>query len=95
MQKYIWFKETFIGKKLRFFKKTIILSPAYAKKWALISSLHFNPQSSYRFSHLKRLPFPSQRLFKTKNPLDDFNITEDPLSEIISEKNRQYCNAWL
>ena len=86
MQKYMLFKETFIGKMLRFLKKTIILSPVYAKKWALISSLHFKPQSSYRFSHTKRLPLPSQRLLKTNNPLDDFNITEDPLSEEISEK---------
>jgi hypothetical protein len=86
MQKSMWFKETFIGKRLRFIKKIMVVSPVYVKKWALISSLHFNPKSSHGFSHMKRLPLPSQRLFKTSNPLDDFNITEDPLSEEISEK---------
>ena len=63
------YQETRVWKGLRFAKRTIVNSYFSGKKWMLISSLHFSPKLTYLFSHVKRLPFPHQRIEKTDNPL--------------------------
>jgi len=77
------YKETVVWRGLRFLYNAAITFKVNLMRWLLVRAIHVYPQHAHLFSYMKRLPSSDQRIPKTDNPLDDFDIIEDPLSSEI------------
>jgi hypothetical protein len=82
-----WYKQTLLWKVLRSGKRFYFHSIINVQQIIFIFLIQFFPRYAYFLSRMNRLIPPHQRLNKTDNFMDDFTVSNDPLSEsLVSEE---------